>query len=337
MNPINTVKTGIEVISNTFSENKAAICFGGGVACVLLGTIRACIKTPNVYDILDKHNYELNDIEEYRGTGRNGIIYTDKEANKDVGKTYLKTVGSLALNYAEPVAEVFGGIALFAAAYKIQSDQIKELKIENMQLAGALSALDLMFKGYRNRTRDVVGEEKEYEIFHDIKTNKEKEKYIDEKGKEKERDVEKKTVGDSSGDLHSFMFDSFNPHFKAYEGANNVVIMNAEKMFNRMLVGRADKSNPNTYSSIQEKEIWDYFHANDMDNHPGLRLTYGYVYRPSEHRNYKKYDDEPNLPRIVQFGTSLEFAKRTNNETWVDMIDPVNLLTFMNDTTNNYI
>lgn len=284
------------------------LLLAGGIILLAGSVVMACKSTLKLQDKLDLHNEEIASIKESREIGE----YTEEEEAKELTVEYGKFAFETAALYF-PSVLVFGlGLGCVAGSYKI-------LKHRNNELVRGLIDMGLATAAYRGRVAEVVGEDKEYDLFHNIKRETVEEEYIDENGKKKKRKVEKIISQGERGGHNSYFFGAvlggdgdFNPHFK--DAASNARWMReTEIMFNRMLVGRGDKG------YMTKKEVLDYFTFSKCDPFPYESLINGWIFIEDQAENYEyPYVDYPSIPRIIKFGVSNDFAKGREAETWVE-------------------
>ena len=182
-------------------KNAPQICLIGGIISFGATIVAACKATVKAADVLDAYNEHKEQIEEaleaskkadetpeLSDEAREKMHYTEEDAKKE-RIVAMKELGVGMAKKFWPVA-LLAAISLtcFLSAYKITSGRLTAA-------VGAYTALDEGFRRYRERTKEVVGEEKEEEI----RTGIHKEKgYVKETTPEGEEVVNEKEVNTKS-------------------------------------------------------------------------------------------------------------------------------------------
>ena len=154
-------------------QHAPEIMIGAGIlagAGALYFTVRGTLKLEKTLDDHSdrintvKKNYipedKLIEVEEY-GINKVDVDLTEEEYKsykRDLFKEYLKTTGTIALNYAPAAALALASAGLSIGAYGIM----------NKRVAVALTALESVtasFAEYRQRVKDRYGEEAENDIL----------------------------------------------------------------------------------------------------------------------------------------------------------------------------
>ncbi len=188
MNLVNYFKNGIwkgdlRAIGFRIGQAKPEIMLIGGIVSVLGGTIYACTKT-------DKAKKEIADYKEANETTKNLVLPNadEKQQKIEKGKCYVKNTGiflyRMAKIYGIPALLWFGGIGLIVGAHG-------ELRKINKHLVAEAIGTSNLFKQYRDRVAEAVGQEVEQKIFLGAQEGTVPVVEIDEKTKE-EKIVEKK-------------------------------------------------------------------------------------------------------------------------------------------------
>lgn len=296
----NSLKVGFATIGNDMKVKSPEIFLGVGIICVVGGTLLACRNTLKIKTVLDDHNEMIEKINKFRGTPK----YSEEDARQDTAVLYRNTIGDMAKAYAPVVALEVIGLGCILYSHKVLSDRY----------FGALSTINAMQLGlnaYRNRIKDKLGEQEEFDLFHNIKKELVEEEYIDEKGKKKTRMVEKPITSGEAATRFSYMFDRNSWGFKDMY-SNKRFFNFTEKSFNEQLYSRGKDTG---FSNMTAKEITDYFGWTEREKDQLALLTNGWIFRADEYNNYEHYDD--GTPRIIHLGTNPAFGV-TEAETWVD-------------------
>lgn len=296
-----SLKIGFATIGNDMKIKTPEILLGVGLVCVVGGTLLACKNTLKIKEVLDDHNEYIEKIEKFRGTEK----YSEEDAQQDTAILYRNTIGSMVKAYAPVVGLEILGLGCILYSHKVLSDRY----------LGALSTINAMQLGlnaYRNRVRDKVGAQEEYDLFHNIKKEFVEEKFIDEKGKERTRVAEVPITSGEAATRFSYMFDRNSWGFKDMY-ANKRFFNFTEKSLNEQLYSRGKDTG---FSTMTAKEVTDYFGWTEREKDQLALLTNGWIFRMDEYQNYEKYDD--GTPHIIHLATNPAFGI-TESETWVDL------------------
>lgn len=215
MSIIDTFKLGLNSTRLSLRKNSPDIFVGLGVVAIVAGSVVACKQTMKLKKIIEDHNDTHEMIKEYIGVKTDdGDEYTEEDAKRDTVILYTQTTLKVAANYAIPVGLIGLGIGSVLYSHKL-------LKDRNIALLGAYNALELALKGYRERVKKEVGEEKEYDLFHNIKRETIQEVYEDENGKLQTRDVEVCHYDeDTIRDHNCYIFGPGNPNYNPDPSVN---------------------------------------------------------------------------------------------------------------------
>lgn len=164
-NIIKTVgKTAMKVGTKMgFKLKKASpeICLVGGVALIIGGTIFACKATKKAEGELEEANAILDKIQEEREAldeESEDFAAQKKELTRSKMSQMAHTAGNLVKIYAPAVAAESLGIALIFVSHGI-------MKKRNAALIGAYNALDGVFRRYRDRVKEKIGEDAEKKLY----------------------------------------------------------------------------------------------------------------------------------------------------------------------------
>ena len=300
----NTMSRGARRCGTRAKRHLPEILFVAGTAFIFKGLYeagKAGVKWENEYSQTHEDNLDYIEMR------ADQEIISEHEAIVETGKEYGYAAIDWSKCWAKSLIFTSVGIITYGAGFKI-------LKDENRDLKNGLFDIALATAAYRGRVREYVGEDKEYDLFHNIKREIVEEEYIDENGKKKKRKVEK-IVNEGEqvrGDHNSYFFGQGDDHFNDMV-SNDFFIRSSEMMFNRMLVGRGDGG------KMEKDEVLRHFRWDENDSYPLEAIENGWIYLERERDNYEyPYPDDPYLPRIVKLTTSKDFGISTG-ETWVDL------------------
>lgn len=141
------MKTGIIAkISAKAIKQSPKLCLGGGLLCVVAGTIIACKKT------YEKHD-ELVAAEEVRVVSK-----IHAENKKDIAISYYNYIKKILGIYYLPIGLTTSGVIIVIFGNRI-------LNKRYLGLIAAYTSLDSSFKEYRHRVRDEYGIDKDMEFL----------------------------------------------------------------------------------------------------------------------------------------------------------------------------
>lgn len=185
------------VVGRNLKEASPEILLVVGVAGVVVSTVMACRATKHVDDILDEHNAEREalenedeigtsedenrleieentDISEHSGVDSKAPAVAYKRA---LWRTYCKTGWRFVKLYGPSVALGAASMACIFASHGI-------LRKRNAGLLAAYTMMERGFSEYRNRVRDILGEEEEEKLRLGIHEEEFEETITDEDGAE---------------------------------------------------------------------------------------------------------------------------------------------------------
>lgn len=214
---------------------KPTICVIGGTLGMAVSSVLACVQTVRkLDDVLDKHNEEMAKIREAREKSEAGELDLKKEGidlKQATTGVYLKTAGRMAKVYWAPLIMMAGSAALILYGHHI-------LQSRHALTLAAYTALEDRFKTYRNRVKDVIGDEKEELLYHGAE--KKLVTVLDKDGNEVTE--EKTVIVDQNKNLGewSFIFDAANaPHtWSRKPGENCVFLTMQQKNANQSLLAK---------------------------------------------------------------------------------------------------
>lgn len=154
-------------------------------------------------------------------------VAKDEKAGGDslaVVKAYLDNTGDIVKLYGAPVMLGVASVASILAAHGI-------MRRRNAALVAAYGVLESAFANYRNRVREVIGEEKEHELYLGVR-----EVEVAQKGSGKKTTVKDGSTGPLSP--YALLFDESNRYWEAESGTNKTFLLIKQQHFNDMLYVR---------------------------------------------------------------------------------------------------
>jgi hypothetical protein len=196
-------------------KNSPHIFFAAGVASVAGSAILACKATLKLEKELDQIKASVERVKAAEGI-------SDQERQRLLAVKYGRGVGRLARLYGP------AGI-LFVAGVGALTGSHVQLTRRNAAVSGALAMISQSFNDYRDRNREVIGEEKELEIFHGVTTEE-----VTEGGKKQKV----KVLGDFNRAGFSREFNEQNLYWQGPNLEVNLGFLRCqEKYWNDRLIG----------------------------------------------------------------------------------------------------
>ena len=201
-------------------NNRSDIYIGAGILSVIGGVITACIAARKVDDILDEHEYEIEEVHAINNDENSEM--TKSEYNREVAKVYGKTVWSFTKAFTPCVTLTTTGIFFILKGHKADKE-------DKQSLIAAYNGVWAGFNAYRDRVREKFGEEEERKLYYGVR-EEEKEVEVEGKDGKKRKKKEKIDVYPENASPYALIFDKFNVNFldEEREGA---WAMNANFMF----------------------------------------------------------------------------------------------------------
>lgn len=146
-------------------KNSPHIFFAAGLAGVVTSTVLACRATLKLEKELDQIRTDLDSAREAKALIEESEgAYTQQDYAKELTVVYAKSTFKIAKMYAPAV--VVGSISVACL-----SGSHIQLTRRNAALSSSLALMTNAFAEYRDRVREVVGEEKELDIYRCMQDN----------------------------------------------------------------------------------------------------------------------------------------------------------------------
>ena len=190
------------------------ILTGLGVIGVATSTVLIAKQTLKLEETVDKAELRLLAAKNVKEEGGDSLA---------VVKAYLANTGDIVKLYGAPVSLALASIASILAAHGI-------MRRRNAALVAAYGVLETAFANYRERVREVVGEEREKELYYGVREVTE----VSESGKKKI------TKNGAQGPLspYALLFDESNKYWEPEAGTNKTFLLIKQQHFNDMLFMR---------------------------------------------------------------------------------------------------
>lgn len=230
----NSVSTGVARSILKSKKNSPHIFFAAGVVGIIGSTILACRATLKLEETVDEIKNDFNAVTDMSGyTELEKKKYTETEYRKDVGYVYMRGAVKLGKLYAPSI--IVGGVSVAA----LTGSHIQLTK-RNAALTATLAAVMKAYDEYRARVREVIGEEKEIELYRDV--NQEM----------AEIEGKKQKVQTSSGKYSPYarLFDEHNVNWQPSSETNRNFLMCQQNYANQMLQARGHVMLNDVYDSL---------------------------------------------------------------------------------------
>jgi len=203
-------------------KNAPHIFFAAGVAGVVGSTVLACKATLKLERTMEDIRNDVATVKELgASSNRERVGYTDKAYNRDLGYVYGR--GALAMGKLYGPALVLGTLSIAA----LTGSHVTLVR-RNAAISATLAGVSKMLEDYRTRVKASLGEEKELDIYQDVK-----EVHYEDGGKKR---VDK--IPEHGFSLYAKCFDSFNYNWKNDPEWNRIFLQAAQNAANNRLKDR---------------------------------------------------------------------------------------------------
>lgn len=208
------------------------------MAAGLLGfagtVVLACKATLKVEEIIAEAEEKIDKIKsvhEGRVELKEGMTYTDKDYQKDMGIVYVQTAGKFVKLYGPAITMGIASIFCILSSQNI-------MKKRNVALAAAYKAVEQGFADYRSRVVEEYGEE----VDRDFKNGVRKETVTvteeDENGKKKKAKKVVETVDPNTHSVYARFFDESCPNWSKTPEYNLLFLKSQQNYANDLLHAR---------------------------------------------------------------------------------------------------
>lgn len=280
-----------------FKKNSPELLMAGGIVAAAGSVVLASLASRKIDKVIDPAKEKIEKIHEKRE--REG--YPQSDVNKDLTKVYLSTAWELVKLYGPTALSFTMSIAAILSSHKIS-------KGRNLALAAAYTSLNDSYKAYRQRVAEKFGEDKENDIFNNMKEVKVKETVTDENGKEK---TVTKKIKVPDLDEHSpctYLFDASNINWDNRGAMNLEWLLSTEHMLNQKLKVQGylflsdvydaldiNNSSVRTQRQLQASHVlgWLYdVHDITRDSYVSFGLTDQFGHLTDYAMDMKRYDEQ---------------------------------------------
>lgn len=206
------------------------ILVGVGLVCGVGAVVTACKATPKAKTLISKKN---SDIKTYKRIREQypSEKYSDEDLANDIKITNVKTAVNVVKTYLPTVTLEVLSIGCVLAGFGI-------LKKRHVALIGLYKTLEQSFLDYRKRVIEREGEGMDQVYRFGLKEETVAEKIIDEKGKEKTKNVKKMVIDPNMKSQYAKFFDEASPYWKKDSDQNYFFLKCQQNYANDILRSR---------------------------------------------------------------------------------------------------
>ena len=217
---------GVSSIALKVSKYSPEICVGSGIVLGVGATVLACRSTLRVGEVIDSYKETMKNINFLQNKAKAGEVidgYSVEEAQKEKFIATIQMVAKVGKLYAPAILTGITSIALVLEGHNI-------LVRRNAALSIAYTGLQKAYDEYRSRVKEVVGEEKEQDIYRGVR------EVVSEEKNEKGKTVKKKaTELGSPASLYARIFDEGSRWWKPDAEANKFFLTMQQAHANDLL------------------------------------------------------------------------------------------------------
>lgn len=214
-------------------KHSPQIFFVGGVTGVVASAVLACRATLKLEKVAHEIKTELADVKESKESIES-TNYTEEQYIRDLTYVYVKSSVKLAKLYGPSI--LLGGASIAALA-----TSHTQLRRRNAALTVTLAAVSKAFDEYRIRIAEEIGEEREIEIYRDVR-----EREIEIDGK---KEIVK-SPGPDGYSIYARIFDENSRAFEKNAEINHVFIKLQQNYANQRLHARGHLFLNEVYDSL---------------------------------------------------------------------------------------
>ena len=151
----NSIKGGTAIVGAKIAKKSPELLLITGGITFFATVVVACRQTLKCEEILDRHERDLESINECLDMAAEDpekVQYTAKDASKDRFLTYCHTGLGFARVYAPAILLGVVSISCFGCSFNI-------MRKRNLALTAAYATIDSAFNGYRKRVVEELGED----------------------------------------------------------------------------------------------------------------------------------------------------------------------------------
>ena len=192
------------------------IMFATGVVGSVASTVIACKATLKLNDVVDDIEFEVSDVKKHRDE-------STREYYQDLTYVYAKGAYRVSRLYAPAFVVGASSIGLLTGSHVT-------LNRRNASLTAAYAATQKAYDEYRERVQHELGEKKEADIHHAVKTLE----VVDENGKK----VKAPHADPNKWSMYARFFDEASPSWQKNAELNRIFVQAQQNYCNHLLHAR---------------------------------------------------------------------------------------------------
>ena len=246
-NVSNALAERAEVMKTNAQAHSPEILIGVGIAGMVTSTILACRATLKAKDIVEQRKATLAELREVKEAPENadGALYSDENYKKETRIVNVQTGLKVAGLYLPAVT-----VGILGASCFIKSNDIH--RKHEASLTAAYVSLDQMFKKYRERVKEELGEDADDKFRHGIKKVEIEKEVADEKGKTKKKKETIDEIDDFDGNDFSILWDRKSAHWDNDPHYQQSIVKDAMSNLNIRMKRRAELNHGVGYLRLTE-------------------------------------------------------------------------------------
>lgn len=199
-----------------------------GFAGTVVLACKATLKAEEVIEEAEEKIEKIKSVHEGRVEIKEGMTYTDKDYQKDMGIVYVQTAGKFVKLYGPAIT--MGLLSIFCI---LSSQNI--MKKRNVALTAAYKAIEQGFSEYRSRVVEEYGEDVDRDFKNGIRRKTVTVTEEDENGKKKKVKKVVETVDPNGHSIYARFFDESNPNWTKTPEYNLLFLKNQQNWANDKL------------------------------------------------------------------------------------------------------
>lgn len=181
-NVTNALAERAEVVKTNAQAHSPEILIGVGIVGMVTSTVLACRATLKAKDVVEQRKASLAELREVKEAPENadGALYSDEDYKKETRAINLQTGMKVVGLYLPAVT-----VGVLGASCFIKSNDIH--RKHEASLTAAYMSVDQLFKKYRERVKEELGEDADDRFRYGAKTIEVEKEVADENGKVKKK------------------------------------------------------------------------------------------------------------------------------------------------------
>lgn len=236
-----------EIVKTNAQAHSPEILIGVGIAGMVTSTVLACRATLKAKDVVEKRKSDLAELREVKEAPENadGALYSDDQYKKDTRLVNFQTGMKVVGLYLPAVT-----VGILGASCFIKSNDIH--RKHEASLTAAYMSVDQMFKKYRERVKEELGEDADDRFRYGTKTIEVEKEVTDENGKVKKKKEKVEVIDIGEDDDYSILFDRKSPMWDNDVCYQMAIVKDAMANLNIRIKKRAELNHNVGYMRLTE-------------------------------------------------------------------------------------